>query len=87
MYEIELLSAWDLRRPGKDDEAYIMCRNLLADPSLGKWHQADFHLLLGYSDNCKYVCILTLLTRFKVMSNMRTDGHDNTRAETIVSKE
>ncbi|KAH7092974.1 hypothetical protein FB567DRAFT_587430 [Paraphoma chrysanthemicola] len=54
MYEHEYNRACELWKADRREEAYIICRRLLADPFVGKWHQAGFHLLLGYSDD-RYV--------------------------------
>ncbi|KAI4919536.1 hypothetical protein J4E90_001671 [Alternaria incomplexa] len=52
MYRNEYARAVDLWKSGSHEEAYIICRDLLVDPAVGKWHQAGFHLFLGNSEDC-----------------------------------
>jgi hypothetical protein len=61
IYQSEYTRARALWKAGNKEEAYILCRDLLTDPLLSKWHQSGLHLILGYSDDCKYW--LDLITR------------------------
>jgi hypothetical protein len=46
IYQSEYTRARALWKAG-NKEAYILCRDLLTDPFLSKWHQAGLHLILG----------------------------------------
>jgi hypothetical protein len=56
MHDNEYQRAIKLYGEGKDDdksnEAFFICRKFLLEPSLGGWHRAGFHLLLGHLDDC-----------------------------------
>ncbi|TPX06735.1 uncharacterized protein E0L32_002231 [Thyridium curvatum] len=45
-------TAWDHFLDGKYDEANNLCKFLLLQPNLGRFHQAGCHLILAHSPDC-----------------------------------